>query len=167
VDDILKNVCPVTACLDAIDGSKAKTALIAGCMRQGIPIVTCGSSAGRTDPTRFVCDDITRVTGDPLLSSCRRNLRKFYGFEEGRKFRDINGSKNKLPRKWNIPAIYSTEPQKSLPKGSDSSSLRRCDGALGTACFVTGTAGFVAAGHVIEMIAKSELRSPRSFRQQS
>ena len=164
VDDILKSVGPVTACLDAIDGSKEKTALIAGCCRHGIPIVTCGGSAGRTDPTKFVCNDLTRVTGDPLLNSCRSNLRKFYGFEEGKKFRDVNGDQNKLPRKWKIHAVYSTEPQKSIPEGSDSSSLRRCDGALGTACFVTGAAGFVAAGRVVEMIATNKLRPPKSFR---
>jgi len=164
VESILNRLGPVTACLDAIDGSQAKSSLIAACARRKIPIVTCGGSAGRTDPTKFVCEDLTRVKGDPLLSSCRRNLRKFYGFEEGLSARDENGRfRKKNPRKWNILAVYSKEPQKSLPNGSDSSSLRRCDGALGTACFVTGTSGFVAAGQIVKMIAEDRMLLPRRF----
>ncbi len=158
---------PVTACLDAIDGSDAKTAWIASCARRKVPIVTCGGSAGRTDPTKFVCDDLTRAVEDPLLSSCRKNLRKYYGFQEGvspgEKARDPSTGKlkKKLPRKWKIQAVYSRESPKSAPK--ESSSMRRCDGALGTACFVTGASGFVAAGKVVEMIANNKLPKPKQF----
>ena len=158
----------VTACLDAIDGSDAKTAWIASCARRKVPIVTCGGSAGRTDPTKFVCDDLTRAMEDPLLSSCRKNLRKYYGFQEGvtpgEKARDPKTGKlrKKLPRKWKIQCVYSTESPRSAPK--ESSSMRRCDGALGTACFVTGASGFVAAGKVVEMIASDKLPKPKQFR---
>jgi tRNA A37 threonylcarbamoyladenosine dehydratase len=139
----------VTACLDAIDGSDAKSAWIASCARRGVSVVTCGGSAGRTDPTKFVCADLTRAIEDPLLSSCRKNLRKYYGFQEGitpgAKSRDENGKKrSKLPRKWRIQAVYSTESPQSPPR-NDNSSMGRCDGALGTACFVTGTSGFVVS----------------------
>lgn len=162
IDEILQGLPNITACLDAIDGTKAKVSLIAACARYGIPIVTCGGSAGRTDPTKFVCKDLTKVEGDPLLSACRKDLRKLYGYEEGLSFNDRKNQKP--PRKWNIQAVYSTERQKSLPQGtSDVSSLRRCDGALGTACFVTGTSGFVAAGEVISQIASNNLLIPRRF----
>ena len=158
----------VNACLDAIDGSDAKTAWIASCARRKVPIVTCGGSAGRTDPTKFICDDLTRAKEDPLLSSCRKNLRKYYGFQEGvspgEKARDPSTGKlrKKLPRKWKIQAVYSTESPRSVPK--ESSSMRRCDGALGTACFVTGASGFVAAGKVVDMIANNKLPKPKQFR---
>lgn len=161
---------PVTACLDAIDGSDAKTAWIASCARRKVSIVTCGGSAGRTDPTKFVCDDLTRAIEDPLLSSCRKNLRKYYGFQEGvspgSKARDPNSGKlrKKLPRKWKIQAVYSTESPRSVQKDSPSSSMRRCDGALGTACFVTGASGFVAAGRIVEMIANDNLPVPKQFK---
>ncbi|VEU35224.1 unnamed protein product [Pseudo-nitzschia multistriata] len=160
---------PVTACLDAIDGSDAKTAWIASCARRRVPIVTCGGSAGRTDPTKFTCDDLTRAVEDNLLSSCRKNLRKYYGFQEGvspgAKARDPKTGKlrKKLPRKWKIQAVYSTEAPRQLPRGSGTSSLRRCDGALGTACFVTGASGFVAAGKIVEMIASDNLPVPKQF----
>ena len=159
VDEILSVYSgPRTVCLDAIDGSMAKSALLAACSAYQIPIVTCGGSAGRQDPTRMVCDDLTRVSGDRLLSTCRRNLRKFYGFEEGKSFQE--NKEGKATRKWNIKAVYSTEPPKSVPQGVNGSSLRRCDGALGTACFVTGAAGFVAAGVVVHDIATNRLVPP-------
>jgi tRNA A37 threonylcarbamoyladenosine dehydratase len=160
-DDIFTRIPGITACLDAIDGANGKSAIIAASARYGIPIVTCGGSAGRTDPTKFVCDDLTRANGDRLLGACRKILRKQYGFEEGKSFRE---SLKKRTKKWKIKAVYSLEPQKELSQGSDASSFRRCDGALGTACFVTGTAGFVAAGQVIDMIANDDLLAPRNFR---
>jgi tRNA A37 threonylcarbamoyladenosine dehydratase len=158
INSILQNLSNVTACLDAIDGSISKASLIAACARHGIPVVTCGGSAGRTDPTKFVCEDLTRVDGDPLLSSCRKTLRQQYGFEKS--------ERKKVARKWNIKAVYSTELQKTVPKESDVSSFRRCDGALGTACFVTGTCGFVAAGEVIAQIANDALLVPKRFRRE-
>ena len=41
------------------------------------------------------------------------------------------------------------------------SSFRACDGALGTAYFVTGTYGLVAACKVVEMIALDEIVLPK------
>ena len=158
---------PVTACLDAIDGSDSKTAWIASCARRKVPTVTCGGSAGRSDPTKFVSNDLTRAIEDPLLSSCRKNLRKYYGFAEGvspgSKARDQTTGKlrKKFPRKWRIEAVYSTESPRSVPK--EAASMRRCDGALGTACFATGTSGFIAASRIVEMIANDKLSIPKQF----
>mmetsp|Transcript_10037 Transcript_10037/g.14910 ORF Transcript_10037/g.14910 Transcript_10037/m.14910 type:complete len:166 (-) Transcript_10037:54-551(-) len=58
--------------------------------------------------------------------------------------------------------FFSTEVQKSVVQ-QDTSSLRRCDGALGTSCFVTGTYGFVAASRIVEMIAKDEVLIPKPY----
>ncbi|KAG7372849.1 thiamine biosynthesis protein ThiF [Nitzschia inconspicua] len=171
IHDILssQSTTPPTVCLDAIDGSRSKTALLAACVEHGIPVVTCGGSAGRTDPTRFIVQDLTKVHGDPLLNACRKNLRKYHGFPPGVDIKQCNSNNNNnnkkslLPKEWNIFAVYSQEPQKVVERDDDStssSSLRRCDGALGTACFVTGTSGFVAAAKVVEMIAKNQLVPP-------
>ena len=152
-----------TAVLDAIDGSKEKSALLAACVDLKIPVVTVGGAAGRKDPTQIFCRDLTHVSGDKLLATCRKNLRKCYGFGQGLSFRERKKKTQKL-RKWNIACVYSAEEQKSLPDGrsdSDTSSLRRCDSALGTACFVTGTFGFVAAARVVNMIAENKLTLPR------
>ena len=96
-----------------------------------------------------------------MLKACKKTLRREYGFEEGKHFRSSSGKRTKPARKWNITAVYSSEPQRKVPQ--ESSSLRRCDGALGTACFVTGSFGFVAAGRIVEMIASDTMIRPREF----
>ena len=173
VDEILSTYVdennPRTVCLDAIDGSKAKSALLAACSDYQIPVVTLGGSAGRINPTSMVCDDLTKVFGDRLLSTCRRNLRKHYGFKEGQSFHESQKEKKKKGggkkiKKWNIKAVFSTEPPKTVPKGMDGSSLRRCDSALGTACFVTGVAGLIAAGIVVNDIVSDSLKPPTKRR---
>lgn len=160
IDSIFERLPNTAACLDAIDGATAKSALIAACERIGMPLVSVGGSAGRTDPTKVVCEDLAHATGCPLLRSCKKILRKKYGFEEGKSFR--NKSKT---HKWGIHAVFSTEEQKRVHQ--DSSSLRRCDGALGTACFVTGTFGFVAAGKIVEMIASDNVVVPKGSKSNS
>ena len=148
-------------CLDAIDGQIEKTSLSAACCRRGVPIVTCGGAAGRIDPTQIVCDDLTKAADCRLLFSCRKKLRDQYNlFPKGPSSGNIKKYK---PKKWNIAAVFSTEIQKSLANDDDerTSSLRRCDGALGTACFVTGTYGFVAASQFVSMIANRKLKKPR------
>ena len=179
------------ALLDAMDGATEKTALIAACVQRQIPIVTVGAAAGRKDPTQICVGDLTRVENDRLLASCRKNLRKSYGFEAGLSFKEWqslnkpqkepphNNSMNnddkpeekkiKAPPNWKVQAIYSTEipraqchPSPQQPQDTPTkSSFRLCDGPLGTACFVTGTYGFVAASCIVEMIAQQKMVIPR------
>jgi len=155
----------LTACIDAIDGLREKTSLILSCVKHSIPIVACGGAAGRSDPTKIVIDDLTKVQEDRLLFSCRKKLRQQYGFpkidmpKKGKKIRI---------RSWRIPAVYSLEVQQKPPLqrleggGQDTiSSFRTCDGALGTACSITATYGMVAASHIVEMIALDKLIVPK------
>jgi tRNA A37 threonylcarbamoyladenosine dehydratase len=149
----------VDVILDCIDGAKEKTALLAACTQRKIPIVTCGGAAGKVDPTKVVVQDLTRVLYDPLLALCRKNLRQNHGFGKGISFLDQKRH-NIRPKKWRIPAVYSTENVSGNEKKAPSS-YRLCDGPLGTACFVTGTFGFVAASEVVNMLAKGKLAIPR------
>jgi tRNA A37 threonylcarbamoyladenosine dehydratase len=84
---------------------------------------------------------------------CKRcdKLRKEFGFARGEK-------------EFGIDAVYSPEPPVfPAPDGTvcsqrepaaDGGSLRlNCDSGFGTATFVTGTFGFVAAAHVVQRIA--------------
>ena len=155
----------LSVCVDAIDGHVEKTALIAACCVRRIPIVTCGGAAGRTDPTQIVCDDITKAIQCRLLFRCRKNLRDDYRlFSKGPSTKAKN--KNKRVRNWRIASVFSTEPQKKISSSNKaSSSFRTCDGPLGTACFVTGTYGFVAASKVIEMISNQEFPIPKILKQ--
>ncbi|GKY95418.1 hypothetical protein MPSEU_000503300 [Mayamaea pseudoterrestris] len=150
-----------TAVVDAIDGSRGKSALLAACADLRMPVVTCGAAAGRVDPTQIRVGDLTIVEGDKLLASCRKELRKYHGFAQGYSFRDKQ-KLNKKPKQFHIQTVYSLEEQRTALVQSDTAqSLRVCDSALGTACFVTGTYGFVAAGRIIDMIVNDKLLSPR------
>ena len=149
----------VTAVLDAIDGSMAKAALLSACADNKLPVVTCGGAAGCMDPTQIVCEDITMVTDDKLLTSSRTNLRKFHNFAAGLPYHQ---RKKTLP--WNIPAVYSTERPVTLsktPSSDNSDSSGVCDAGLGTACFVTGTFGFTAAAQIVSGIAQNTLTPPQ------
>lgn len=151
----------LTVCVDAIDGQTQKTALIAACCVRRVPIVTCGGAAGRTDPTKIVCDDLTKAIECRLLFSCRKVLRDEYKlFSKG-----VTSTGKIKSRRWRIASVFSTEKSKIIPKGSQqTSSFRRCDGALGTACYVTGTYGFVAASKVVDMISNNNLPVPKSLK---
>lgn len=148
----------LTAVIDAIDGMYEKTALILSCVEHRIPIVTCGGAAGRMDPTQVLVDDLTKVQEDRLLFRCRKLLRQEHGFP---KVAIPKPGKKERVRNWRILAVYSTEVQQKVEQKNDESSFRTCDGALGTACFVTGTYGFVAASKVVEMIAMDKLVIPK------
>ena len=167
----------VTAVLDCMDGAREKAAVLAYCNHRSIPICTVGSTAGRTNPTKVTSGDITNVhtssmghSQDRLLTTVRKELRQKYHFIPGRPF----GRKSKP---WYIPCVYSEEEvivpiqqqqqqqQQSLfdtTNTTTSSSFRQCDnGVLGTASFVTGTFGFVAASIIVQGIAQNQLQSPR------
>ena len=159
MDEIFSEMGDVDALLDAIDGAAEKAALIAACVDRQIPVVTVAGAAGKVDPTKVMCDDMTRITGDKLIGACRRNLRKYHGFAQGKSFQETR--KGRKCKRWNIPAVFSEEQQKEILNGNDVSSFRRCDGALGTACFVTGTFGFVAASKIVDLLASHDRRIPR------
>lgn len=157
IDEMMDLLPPDCVVLDCIDGQREKAALIVACYERGMSVVTCGGAAGRKDPTKIVCDDLTNAQEDRLLFRCRKLLRKEYDWPKG----PAQGEKNNHKVKpWGIPAVFSTEIQKSVDQSGTAGSLRRCDGALGTACFLTGTYGFVAASRVIDMIAEDKRMIP-------
>jgi tRNA threonylcarbamoyladenosine dehydratase len=157
--EILDSCSNITALLDAMDGTREKTALLAACVKRRIPVVTCGAAAGRMDPTKITVCDLTSVANDRLLATCRKSLRQKHGFEPGLSQSEMKKVAKKK-RDWNVQAVFSTEVPKPVCQDS-TSSFRRCDGPLGTACFVTGTFGFVASSLIVEMIARNKLRYPR------
>ena len=134
--------------VDAIDNLKNKCLLIAACKARAIPVVVVGGAGGRSDPTKITCDDLSRSGSDGLLRNVRRTLRREHGFgEQG---------------EWGIPCVFSRERAVfPLPDGSvgdrrdkDSTLKLDCASGFGTASFVTGTAGFFAAGVVVSALAQ-------------
>ncbi len=153
----------VNVIIDAIDGNAEKAALIAAACIHNIPIITCGGAAGRIDPIQITCQDLSESIECKLLFWTKKKLRNQYKL-----FPNENEKKKKKMKKWRIPAVFSLEvlPKKGNQKNDDnitdySSSFRKCDGVLGTASFVTGTYGMIAASQAVKMIANDSYPKPR------
>ncbi len=86
--------------IDAIDSVKPKTALLAFCRAESIPVVTIGGAGGQIDPGKIEIRDLCRTEQEPLLSLVRKRLRQKYGFPRG------------VKNKFGIDAVFSMEPLK-------------------------------------------------------
>ena len=135
--------------VDAIDSVKAKSALIAYCKRQKIPIITTGGAGGQIEPTQIQITDISKTIQDPLMSKVRSTLR-----------RDFNFSKNPK-RKFGVECVYSTEQlvyptedgQVCQQKPDSEGPMRLdCSGGFGAVTMVTASFGLVAASRVVNKL---------------
>ena len=133
--------------VDAIDSINAKTALIAHCKRNKVPVVVTGGAGGQIDPSKIQFGDLAKTTHDPLLSKVRNQLRRDFGYSTNPK------------RKFSIDCVYSTEqlryPQEDgsvcAAKASADGTMRLdCNMGFGAATMVTGTFGFFAAAKSVE-----------------
>lgn len=137
--------------IDAIDTANAKTALIAWCKRNKVPLITVGSAGGKRDPRMITSADLSRTINDPLLAKVRNQLRRFHNFSRNTK------------RKFGIEAVYSEE-QMVYPQGNGEVCQQKsamedgvkldCSGGFGAATMTTGTFGFIAAARAIEKFLK-------------
>ena len=141
--------------VDCIDDARVKSSIISACRKANTPIITVGASGNLKDPTRVVTTDITKAGDDRLLKWVRKHLRKTHGYPKG----PGNGVKNHHdPRPWGVEAVFSEErfEERGGVVSAGSGGLRRCDTGMGTACFATGTMGFVAASRAVDIIVGGE-----------
>ena len=140
--------------VDAIDSVANKCRLIALCRTRGLPLVVCGGAGGRRDATQVRVVDLARSAHDRLLSEVRKRLRQEHGFPRGE-------------QKFGVDCICSAEPPvfphrdgtvcataEAQAEGSEGGHRLNCDWGFGSATFVTGTFGFVAAGVAVRRIAE-------------
>jgi tRNA A37 threonylcarbamoyladenosine dehydratase len=125
--------------LDAIDQVANKCLLIARCRQKEIPIVSSGGAGGRRDPAAIRVADLAQTSHDALLQQVRKKLRDDHGFA-----RDP-----KTP--FGVPCVFSTEA--AIPPSAGGAGRVTCDNGYGTASFVTGAMGLVAASRVVSRIA--------------
>ncbi len=128
-----------TLVIDAIDKASAKTALVAHCAAQKIPIIVCGAAGGKSDPTSIRAVDLTQTKNDALLAKLRTNLRTHHGFPRGAK-------------KFHITAIFSEEQQHGEAPIDGASGLA-CAG-YGSVMHMTAALGLVAAARALDAISK-------------
>ena len=134
--------------LDAIDSPSKKCLLITIAKSRGIPVVTTGAAAGRTDPTQVRVSDLAFTSHDRLLQEVRKKLRARDGFPRG-------------VEPFNVPCVHSPEPPVFARKDGTvcvrpepAMDLRiDCQTGFGTASFVTGAFGFAAAGYIVRSLA--------------
>jgi len=143
--------------IDAIDNLTAKAHLVATCLRRSIPVVSSMGAAARVDPTQVRVADLANTQRDPFARAFRKILRKEHGL-------DIQPG---VPI--GVPAVYSEEtPREPRELSYDSehgfvcvcpgkdNGKHTCDHRTridGSASFVTGTFGLVAASVVVRKIA--------------
>lgn len=135
--------------IDGIDSIKHKVSILTYCRDQHIKIVTVGGTAGKWDPTKFRTGDIGESFNDKLIMRVRKKLRAHYDLPPTEKIH------------YGIDCVYSTE-QAVYPDGEggvchltpEAENKRLdCFTGMGSATFVTGSAGFIAASIVLKNLA--------------
>jgi len=135
------------AVLDAIDSPARKCLLISLCRMEGIPVVTTGASAGRRNPTAIEVVDLAFSSHDRLLQEVRKRLRVRHGFPRGEE-------------PFGVPCVVSRESvvypevKAGCEPDADPDLRLDCNSGFGTASFVTGTFGLVAAAWIVRKIAE-------------
>lgn len=138
--------------VDCIDSIPHKCLLLSECRARGLQVVTVGAAGGRADPTQVQCTDLSRTFRDALLQRVRKKLRQRFDFPRNTR------------KKWQIPAVFSPEaPRFPHSDGTvcdtreEGSALKLdCASGYGTAGYVTGTFGFVAAHAALRLLSEAE-----------
>lgn len=137
--------------VDAIDNLTAKCHLLSTCRERGLKVVTTGGSAAKLDPTRVRLVDLAQTTVDPMAQQVRKILRQKYAFPEEKFFGIPCVSSDEVPREPVALKYDKGEGFKCVcPQGQNN--LHSCEHRnviYGTASFVTGNFGLVAASWVV------------------
>lgn len=143
--------------IDAIDSPSLKAVLISLCCQRGIPITTTGGAGGRKDPTAVEVSDLAFTSHDRLLAHVRRLLRRRHGFPRG----DCPFGVEAVASRESV--VYAKADGTVCTSREVAPDLRLdCDTGFGTASFVTGTFGFVAASRAVEKTAAGKtIATPR------
>ena len=135
---------------DAIDNVKLKCLMLIICRKKKLPLLISGGAAGRVDPSQIKVSKLERSINDMLLMKVKKKLRREYGFP-----------KEKTRFKTNC--VFSSEIPK-YPDGKGGICDQKpignlkldCHTGMGTASFITGTFGFIAASFIVRKLVEKE-----------
>ena len=162
-DDILDQ--GYSLLLDTIDSAEHKTLLLAECVRRGIPAITVGSAGNRLSPELIRVHDLSKTIHDPLLQIVRKKLRQDHEFPRGDR------------TLFEIPCVYAPQqkgssayepPACALQESTETrqaAQAKSCNAGLGSAVYVTGTIGFIAAAQAIEHLRAERPQYPYQWAQ--
>jgi tRNA threonylcarbamoyladenosine dehydratase len=141
--------------VDAIDRTVNKALLIAECVKRGLSCVTVGGAGGKRDATQLRTGDLGETGGDDLLRNVRTVLRRDHGFAKG------------AGNRYGVRCVYSME--KPVYPWADGTCQTEpepggnlkmdCASGYGSAVWVTGPFGLVAAQEAIGLIANQAAAS--------
>jgi tRNA A37 threonylcarbamoyladenosine dehydratase len=132
--------------IDAIDGIHAKCLLIEECKKKEIPILVMGSVGGKRNPLLVKVDDLSRSIEDQLLMYVKKKLRQEFDYPRNKKAFGVTCVfSSERP-------VYFTEECISLQKPKDLLKPLDCQTGMGTATFLSGAFGFVAASQVVDRL---------------
>ncbi|MBX2986888.1 MAG: tRNA threonylcarbamoyladenosine dehydratase [Bdellovibrionaceae bacterium] len=140
--------------IDAIDNLTAKCHLLATCRERGIKVITSAGSAAKFDPLRVRLVDLAQTTVDPMAQQVRKILRQKHAFPEEKFFGIPCVFSDEAPREPVVLKYDKGEGFKCVcpQKQNDLHSCEHRNVIYGTASFVTGTFGLVAASWVVRQI---------------
>lgn len=145
--------------VDAIDRMSLKALLIASCRERKIPVLTIGAAGGRRDATRVHAGDIGEAS-DELLRQVRKKLRRDHGFAAGA-HRGITRMGVRCVWSSELPVFPWADGTCAAEPEPGSSLKLDCESGFGSAVFVTGVFGLIAAGEVVRAIAGEEATEGR------
>lgn len=138
---------------EATDSVNAKTAIIAYCVRNKVPIITSGGAGGQLDPTQITVSDLSKTIQDPLLAKVRNNLRRLHGFSRNPK------------RRFRVESVFSTE-QPIYDQGDGTVCAQRpeaagpvkldCASGFGSITHITASFGLIAASRILKKLAQRQ-----------
>ena len=146
--------------VDAIDRMSQKAYLIAASRERGLPVVTIGAAGGRRDATRIRAGDIGEA-GDELLRQVRKKLRRDHGFSSGA-HRGITRMGVRCVWSEESPIFPWADGTCAATPEPGSNLALDCESGFGTAVFVTGVFGLVAAGEVVNTLAAERVSPPQA-----
>jgi tRNA A37 threonylcarbamoyladenosine dehydratase len=129
--------------IDAIDAPRAKAALVATCVRRGVPVVVCGGAGGRDDPLALRRTDVADAKGDALLASVRARLRRDHGFP-----RERGGA-------FGVDAIWSPAPPGARLDAVGEAGMPLACAGYGSVVMVTAAMGFAAASDAVRALLRA------------
>ena len=144
------------AVLDAIDSPSLKCLLIASCRERQVPVVVTGGAGGRQDPTAIQVTDLAFSSGDRLLQQVRRKLRRDYDFPRGGLAFGVECIVSR-----EIPVFPTKEGCVSTDRAEAADLRLDCSSGFGTASFVTGSFGLMAASRIVRRVVSDQVTDRR------
>lgn len=140
--------------VDAVDRMSHKALLIAGGRDRGVPVLSVGAAGGRRDASKIHTGDIGEA-GDELIRQVRKKLRRDHGFTSGA-HRGITRMGVRCVWSSEAPVFPWADGTCAAQPEPGSTLTLDCETGLGTAVFVTGAFGLLAAGEVVRALVASD-----------